>query len=149
MKNFLGIVSVKRCMTGNVCCWIVASLGRSVSESLRNQGEQEASLSLGDCWAINWCEIDLRQGSHQIVYALSVFIGPSSFWLHLNLKIILIIFLFTVERIEIYMKYVTLFWSFWISCPLILVMKSKVHCILGFVNIITKLQDYTNRTWKA
>ncbi len=23
-----------------------------------------------------------RQGSHQIVYPLSVFIGPSSFWLH-------------------------------------------------------------------
>jgi hypothetical protein len=35
-------------MTGSVCCWIVASLCLSIFESLKNQGEQEASLSLGD-----------------------------------------------------------------------------------------------------
>jgi len=55
------------CVVVSVNLWIVKGSGRA--------GSQFESWR---CWVVNWCEIDLHQGSHQIAYALSVFIGPSS-----------------------------------------------------------------------
>ncbi len=58
---------------------LLASLGRSVCGSLRDQGEQEANLSFGVVELSTDVRSICAQGSHQIVYALSVFVGPSSF----------------------------------------------------------------------
>ncbi len=76
------------CVIGSVCLWIVKGLGKvgSQFESWR-------------CWAVNWCEIDLRQGSHQIVYALSVFIGPSSFGIRAGCVVVASIELVTIKVI--------------------------------------------------
>ncbi len=62
------------------------SLGQSVCGSLRDQGEQEASLSFGVVGLSTDVRSICAQGSHQIVYALSVFVGPSFFWLHRDVR---------------------------------------------------------------